>query len=69
VSLNHSVKKQQDERFGVEEIYRQGLSISITSLARTYVDLLDRVKLGGGWEEVIRSINKISVLNVDQVIQ
>ncbi len=41
---------------GVQVINRQGLDIQVTGLARTFVDVLDRVELSGGWEEVCRSI-------------
>ncbi len=54
--------------FGIEKINRQGLEISVTNIARTYVDVLDRVELSGGWEEVIRSITNIAILNIDEVI-
>jgi predicted transcriptional regulator of viral defense system len=53
---------------GIQTINRQGMNIQITSLARTYVDILDRIEHSGGWEEVCRAINYISVLDVDEVI-
>ncbi len=52
----------------VETINRQGLEIKITSLSRTFVDVLDRVELSGSWEEVMRSLDSIGALNIDKVI-
>lgn len=53
----------------VETINRQGIDIRITSPARTFVDTLNQVELSGGWEEVIRSISNLAVLNIDHAIQ
>lgn len=52
----------------VEIINRQGVDIRITTLARTFVDMLDRVEQSGGWEEVLRSLSTINNLNIDRVI-
>lgn len=40
----------------------------MTNAARTFVDVIDRVELYGGSEEVYRSISGLAVLNIDQVI-
>ena len=40
-------------------ISRQGLSIKITDVERTIVDVLDRPDLSGGWEEVWRSLDHV----------
>lgn len=53
---------------GTERVNRQGLDIQITNLARTYVDILDRIELSGGWEEVCRGIEKIVVVDIDEII-
>ena len=63
------LQKKMRISFGVQIINRQGLDIQITDSARTFVDVLDRVELCGGWEEVCRSINNIAVLNCDEVIE
>jgi len=52
----------------VETINRQGIDIHVTSLERTYVDVLNRIEISGGWEEVIRSISNIATLNINRVI-
>ncbi len=41
----------------------------LTSLARTYVDVLARPDLAGGWEEVCRSLDNIAALNIEKVIE
>jgi predicted transcriptional regulator of viral defense system len=46
---------------GVEEQDRQGLTIRVTTLERTLVDVLDRPDLAGGWEEAWRSLEGLDV--------
>lgn len=60
--------KNQSE-VGVESIERQGVTLRVTTPERTFVDVIDRVVLSGGWEEVVRSITKMVVLNMDEVIR
>jgi predicted transcriptional regulator of viral defense system len=68
-SLPTIIKANKLQDISIENIDRQGLQIRITSLARTYVDALARVELSGGWEEVLRSLNNISALNIEEVIE
>lgn len=68
VAIPLQLKKNQQHNCWLESVNRQGLIIKVTSLGRTFVDVLDRIELSGGWEEVIRSISNISVLNIDEVI-
>lgn len=46
--------------FAVNEVDRAGLSVRVTSLERTLADVLDRPDLGGGWEEIWRSLERWS---------
>ena len=62
------VLQRQENTFGIDTINRQGIIIKITNFARTFVDVLDRVELSGGWEEVVRSISNMVVLDVNAVI-
>lgn len=48
---------------------RQGLNIKVTSLERTLVDVLDRPNYGWGWEEIWRTAEQISILNLDNLIK
>ncbi len=63
-----ALQKKQAVDIHVDTINRQGVDIKVTNAARTFVDVLDRVELCGGWEEVYRSVTSLAVLNVDQVI-
>jgi predicted transcriptional regulator of viral defense system len=63
------LKQKGLEKFGVNKIDYKGRDIDVTSLERTFVDILDRPELAGNWEEVWRSIEMINHLNIDQVIE
>jgi predicted transcriptional regulator of viral defense system len=47
----------------VEAMDRMGLDLPVTSVARTLVDVLDRPDLGGGWEEIWRSLEGLSLVD------
>jgi len=68
VSLSEKLRAVYNDDSEVDSINRQGVDLRVTSLARTFVDVINRVELSGGWEEVIRSISNIAVLNIDRVI-
>jgi predicted transcriptional regulator of viral defense system len=57
-----------EESAEVVTIDRSGLDARATSLERTAVDLLDRPDLGGGWEEVWRSLESVPYLDLDAVV-
>lgn len=61
--------EKEAETFEVISAERQGLNIQVTSLERTLVDVLDRPNYGGGWEEIWRSAEHISILNLDSLIK
>lgn len=48
---------------------RAGLSVRVTSLEHTLVDVLDRPDLGGGWEEIRRSLEMVEFFDLDVVIE
>jgi predicted transcriptional regulator of viral defense system len=55
---------------GVEVQDRQELKVRVTNMERTIVDVLDRPKLAGGWEEVWRSLEGIDMyLDDDEIIR
>lgn len=68
VALPKALQQKQVTDIYVDTFNRQGVDIRVTNPARTFVDVLDRVELCGGWEEVFRSISSLAVLNIDQVI-
>ena len=57
------------ERFGVEMRDRSGLDVAVTGLERTLVDLFDRPDLGGGVEEVWRSLATVEFFDLEAVIE
>ncbi|HIF0302613.1 TPA: type IV toxin-antitoxin system AbiEi family antitoxin domain-containing protein [Legionella pneumophila] len=52
---------------GIVHMNRQGLDIAVTSIEHTFVDVLNRMDICGGWEEVSRSLSGIVALNAEQV--
>ncbi|MBC7077463.1 MAG: type IV toxin-antitoxin system AbiEi family antitoxin domain-containing protein [Synergistales bacterium] len=57
------------ELFSVETHERAGLPVRVTSLERTLVDVLDRPDLGGGWEEIWRSLEIVEFFDLDVVVE
>ncbi len=60
---------QHQEYYGVETAERSGLAIRVTSLERTLVDVLDRPRYGGSWEETWRSLEMIEYVDLDMVLE
>ncbi len=48
---------------------RAGVTIRVTSLERTLVDVLDRPDLSGSWEEIWRSLESVEFFDLDTVVQ
>lgn len=69
LSFPKALVEQQATNFEVLSVDRYGLNIQVTSLERTIVDVLDRPNYAGGWEEIWRSAEHISILNLDKVIE
>ncbi len=46
---------------GVETQDRQGLTVRVTGIERTLVDILDRPALAGGWEEAWRAWESVDI--------
>jgi len=59
---------QDKSKFGVVSQERNGLQIWVTSLERTLVDLFDKPHLGGGWEELWRSLESVEFYDINEVI-
>jgi len=64
-----ALRSKRQESFGVKETEQGGSIIRVTSLERTLVDVLDRPKLGGSWEEIWRSLESIEFFDLDQVVE
>jgi len=57
------------ENCAVMSIDRSGVSVRVTSLERTMVDVLDRPELGGGWEEIWQSLEGVEFFDLDEVVK
>ena len=57
------------EQFGVSTPERSGMSLRVTSLERTLVDVLDRPHVSGGWEEIWRSLETVEFFDLDRVVE
>jgi len=69
VAFPRKLLRAEQERFGVETRDRAGLDAAVTGLERTLVDLLDRPDLGGGVEEIWRSLEAVEFFNLDAVTE
>jgi predicted transcriptional regulator of viral defense system len=69
VAFPRKLLRAAQERFGVETRDRAGLDVAVTGLERTLVDLLDRPDLGGGVEEVWRSLETVEFFDLDAVTE
>ena len=57
------------ESFGVLSAERSGVEIRVTSLERTFVDVLSHPSFSGGWEEIWRSLESIEYFDLDSVLE
>ena len=69
VSFPKALVKRKREAFGVVATDRMGLELRVTTLERTFVDLLDRPEMGGGWEEIWRSLESVEYFDLNQVVE
>ena len=64
-----ALRRLGKEHFEVLTRDRAGAPIRVTSLERTLVDVLDRPRQSGGWEEVWRSLESVEFFNLDRVVE
>jgi len=69
VAFPRSLVAKEQCLFEVKTLDRAGVSVRVTSLERSLVDVLDRPDLGGGWEEVWRSLELVEFFDLDRVIE
>ena len=69
VAFPQSLCDKKQEMFDVVSHQRSGVEIRVTSLERTFVDVLDRPELAGGWEEIWRSLEQIEFFDLDKVVE
>ncbi len=68
IKFHQKLIKLDQSEIQTETIQRQRVKIKLTSIERTIVDVLDRPALGGGWEEIFRSLDNITQLDYDKII-
>ena len=51
------LREEQQQQVACQQIKRNGITINLTSLERTFVDVIDKPDLCGGWEEILSSFD------------
>jgi predicted transcriptional regulator of viral defense system len=69
VPVPRSLRAKGMEMFGVVRHKRFRVELRVTSLERTFVDVLDRPELTGSWEEIWRSLESVEFFDIDQVVE
>jgi predicted transcriptional regulator of viral defense system len=69
VPVPYPLRAKGKEMFGVTSYKRSGVELRVTTLERTLVDVLDRPKLTGSWEEIWRSLESVEFFDLDQVVE
>ena len=64
-----SLRAKGKEEQQVTVVDRSGVDIKVTNLERTLVDILERPDLGGGWEEIWRSLESVEYFDLDLVVE
>jgi len=68
VRFPSTLRKAGGEHFAVKSANRLGIDIRVTELERTLVDVLDKPRISGGWEEIWRSLEAIEFVDLEKVI-
>ncbi len=66
--FQEALARSRNTTHGVLTAERAGLPVRVTSLERTLVDVLDRPRHSGGWEEIWRSLESVEFFNIEQVV-
>ncbi len=53
---------------GIENISRRGHQLIISNPSRTFLDCLDRPKMAGGWEEVLKSLSSLPGVKGEELL-
>lgn len=62
------LRESRKQSYGVEQLARGSTGVSVTTLERTSVDMLDRLDLAGGFEETWRFLESTGFLHTDEVV-
>jgi len=63
------LRTKGEQMFGVNRVERSGIDVMVTSLERTFVDVLNRPDLSVSWEEIWRSLESIEYFDLDRVVE
>lgn len=69
VMVPKSLREANRPDVGITQVDRSGVDVPVTTLERTLVDVLDRPNLGGGWEEVWRSLETVTHIDIASVVE
>ena len=69
VPFPKALRDKKQKFFGVNTAERSGISLKVTGMERTLVDVLDRPKLSGAWEEIWRSLEMVEFFDLDKVVK
>lgn len=67
VAVPRALVERGAQMLGVTIVDRAGQPVRVTGLERTFVDVLDRLDLAGGWEEVVTSLGGLGYLDLGLV--
>lgn len=62
------MREGKQQAFACQQMQRNGVTVTVTGLERTFVDVISKPDLGGGWEEILASFDMIAVMNIDLLI-
>ena len=69
VQFPKALRLKGKEDFEVANAERAGLTVRVTTLERTLVDVLDRPNLSGSWEQIWRSLESIEFFDLSKVVE
>lgn len=69
VQVPLSLRLKDKDLFGVSFRNYSGVNIKVTTLERTFVDVLNRPGFAGSFEEVWRSLESIEFFDLEQVVE
>ena len=58
----------QDTDLGVEENDYSGNTVRVSCKERTFIDCIDRPKYAGGWEEILKSLQRLGGVDFDRLL-
>ncbi|KKR04380.1 MAG: putative transcriptional regulator [Candidatus Uhrbacteria bacterium GW2011_GWF2_39_13] len=69
VPVPAQLQRKKQVYFGVTTAERNGMEVKVTSLERTFVDVLDCPRYSGSWEEIWRSLESVEFFDLEQVLK